>query len=57
MVMKSAHMIWASVVIIFILVSGSVTLIILDKDVSVILTLAGIGAVGYRNRRKRCDLP
>jgi len=45
MVMKSPHVIWASVAIIFMLVAGSVTLVILDKDVSIILTLAGIVAV------------
>lgn len=43
--MKSPHVIWASVAIVFMLVGGSVTLVILDKDVSVILTLAGLVAV------------
>ena len=43
--MKSPHVIWASVTIIFMLVTGSVTLVVLDKDVSIILTLAGIVAV------------
>jgi hypothetical protein len=43
--MRSPHVIWASVSIVFMLVAGSVTLVILDKDVSIILTLAGIVAV------------
>lgn len=42
---RSPHVIWASVAIVFMLVAGSVTLVILDKDVSIIMTLAGIVAV------------
>lgn len=43
--MKSPHVVWASVAIVFMLVAGSVTLVILDKDVSIILTLAAVVAV------------
>lgn len=43
--MKSPHVIWASVVIIFILIAGSVSLVLADKDVSTILTLAAIVAL------------
>lgn len=45
MQMKNPHVIWAAVVIVFILVSGAVTLVALDKDVTVILTLAGLVAI------------
>lgn len=43
--MKNPHIIWASVAIVFLLVAGVVTLGALDKDVGVIITLAGIVAV------------
>lgn len=43
--MKNPHVIWAAVIIVFILVSGAVTLVALDKDVTVILSLAGLVAV------------
>lgn len=43
--MKNPNTIWAAVVIVGILVAGSVTLTVLDKDPSVILTLAGLVAV------------
>ena len=43
--MKSPQTIWASVTVIFILVASSTTLIILDKEVTIILTLAMIVAV------------
>lgn len=45
MEMKNPHVIWAAVIIVFILVSGAVTLVALDKDVTVILSLAGLVAV------------
>lgn len=45
MEMKSPQTIWASVVVIFILVASATTLIILDKEVTIILTLAMIVAV------------
>lgn len=45
MEMKNPHTIWATVVIVGVLVAGSVTLVILDKDVSIILTLATLVAV------------
>jgi hypothetical protein len=45
MEMKNPHVIWAAVIIVFMLVAGSVTLVALDKDVSIILTLAGLVAV------------
>lgn len=45
MEMKNPNTIWAAVMIVFILVAGSVSLTILDKDPSVILTLAGLVAV------------
>ena len=43
--MKSPHTIWASVAVIFMLLLSAVTLVALDKDVSIILTLAGLVAV------------
>lgn len=43
--MKNPHTIWAAVVVVVVLVLGAVTLVILDKDVSIILTLAGLVAV------------
>lgn len=43
--MKNPHVIWAAVVIVFILVASAVTLVALDKDVTVILSLAGLVAV------------
>lgn len=43
--MKSPQTIWASVTVIFILVASATTLIILDKEVTIILTLAMIVAV------------
>lgn len=43
--MKNPHVIWAAVIIVFILVTGAVTLVALDKDVTVILSLAGLVAV------------
>jgi hypothetical protein len=45
MEMKNPHVIWAAVVIVFMLVSGAVTLVALDKDVTVILTLAALVAI------------
>ena len=45
MSVKNPHVIWASVVIIFILIGGSVSLTLAGKDVSVILTLAAIVAL------------
>lgn len=45
MQMKNPHVIWASVVIVALLVMGAVTLVALDKDVTIILSLAGIVAV------------
>jgi hypothetical protein len=45
MEMKNPHVIWAAVIIVFILVTGAVTLVALDKDVTVILSLAGLVAV------------
>jgi hypothetical protein len=45
MEMKSPQTIWASVVIIFILVASATTLVILDKDVSIILTLTALVAL------------
>lgn len=43
--MKNPHVIWAAVIIVFIMVTGAVTLVALDKDVTVILSLAGLVAV------------
>ena len=43
--MKNPHVIWASVVVVLMLVASATTLVILDKDVAIILTLAGIVAV------------
>ena len=43
--MKNPHVIWAAVIIVFIMVAGAVTLVALDKDVTVILSLAGLVAV------------
>jgi hypothetical protein len=45
MEMKNPHVIWAAVLIVFIMVAGAVTLVALDKDVTVILSLAGLVAV------------
>jgi hypothetical protein len=45
MEMKNPHVIWAAVIIVFIMVAGAVTLVALDKDVTVILSLAGLVAV------------
>lgn len=45
MVMKNPHVIWASVAIVFMLVAGVVTLAALNKDVVVLISLAGIVAV------------
>ena len=45
MEMKNPHTIWAAVVIVVVLVAGSVTLVILDKDVSIIMNLALIVAI------------
>lgn len=45
MIAKSPHVIWASVAIIAMLVIGAVTLSVLDKDFTVILTLAALVAV------------
>lgn len=42
---KNPHVIWASVAIVFMLVAGAITLTALDKDVTVILTLAALVAV------------
>ena len=43
--MKSPHVIWASVVIIFILISGAVILVLTGRDVGVILTLGALVAL------------
>lgn len=43
--MKNPHVIWAAVTIVFFLVAGAVALVALDKDVTVILSLAGLVAV------------
>ena len=43
--MKNPHTIWAAVVVVVVLVLGATALVILDKDVSIILTLAGLVAV------------
>lgn len=43
--MRNPHVIWASVSIIFMMLAGVVTLASLDKDVTVILTLAGLIAI------------
>ena len=43
--MKIPHVIWAAVAIVFMLVAGATTLVLLDKDVSIILTLAALVAV------------
>jgi hypothetical protein len=43
--MKNPHVIWASVVIVFLLVAPASVLVAFDKDVSIILTLAGLVAV------------
>lgn len=45
MEMKNPHTIWAAVAIVVTLVAGSVTLVILDKDVSIIMNLALLVAV------------
>jgi hypothetical protein len=45
MEMKNPHVIWAAVLIVFIMTGGAVTLVALDKDVTVILSLAGLVAV------------
>ena len=45
MEMKNPHVIWASVVIVTVLVLGAVTLVAMEKDVTIILSLAGIVAV------------
>jgi repressor of nif and glnA expression len=41
----SPHVVWASVVIVFMLVGGAVTLTIMGKDIVVILSLTAIVAV------------
>jgi len=43
--MKNPHVVWAAVSIVFFLVAGAVVLVVFDKDVTVILSLAGIVAV------------
>lgn len=43
--MKNPHTIWAAVVVVALLIGSSVTLALQDKDVTVILTLAGLVAV------------
>lgn len=43
--MKNPHVIWASVAIILILLVGTVVLSINDKDITAIITLAGLIAV------------
>lgn len=45
MEMKNPHVIWASVAIVALLVIGAVTLVAMEKDVTIILSLAGIVAV------------
>jgi NADH:ubiquinone oxidoreductase subunit 6 (subunit J) len=42
---KNPHIVWASVAIIFLLVAGAVLLTLQNKDVGVVLALAGIVAV------------
>ena len=43
--MKNPHVIWASVVIVAMLLASAVTLVALGKDVIIILSLAGMVAV------------
>lgn len=43
--LRSPHVIWASVAIVFMLVAGVVVLASMDKDVVVLISLAGIVAV------------
>lgn len=43
--MRNPHVIWAAVAIVAMLILGAVTLALKDKDVTVILTLAGLVAV------------
>jgi hypothetical protein len=43
--MKSPHLVWAAVAIVFMLVTGAVLLVLNDKDISVLLALAGLIAV------------
>lgn len=45
MELKNPHVVWAAVIIVFIMVTGAVILVALDKDVTVILSLAGLVAV------------
>lgn len=45
MEMKNPHVIWAAVVIIFVLVAGATLLALKEKDVTVILSLAVLVAV------------
>ncbi len=42
---KNPQIIWASVAIVFMLIAAAVTLVALDKDVTIILTLAALVAV------------
>ena len=43
--LKNPHLIWATVAIVFMLICGAVVLASLDKDTTVILTLAALVAV------------
>jgi len=43
--MKNPHVIWASVVIVFLLVAPAGLLVAFNKDVTIILTLAGLVAI------------
>ena len=43
--MKNPHTIWAAVTVVALLIGASVTLALMDKDVTIILTLAGLVAV------------
>lgn len=43
--LKNPHLIWATVAIVFMLISGAVVLAALDKDTTVVLTLAALVAV------------
>lgn len=43
--LKNPHLIWATVAIVFMLIAGAVTLAALDKDTTVVLSLAALVAV------------
>jgi hypothetical protein len=43
--LRNPHVIWATVAIVFMLIAGSVTLVAMGRDATVVLTLSGIVAV------------